>query len=96
MAKSRESNREENSQLRLPATVSTLHPADFPIGSAESRAAARALLRPGRLRAGDQGKTEEGGFYIIVKKNPSDPKDSRLLKIIFPATLSELRPQRIN
>ncbi len=31
--------------LALPATHSSLHPADFPVGSAQSRAAARMLAQ---------------------------------------------------
>jgi len=89
MAKSSESN---GWHRGLPATLSLLHPADFPVGSVESRAAARALLGPGELRAGDQGDTEDGGFYTVVKGKGDDPEDPRSLVITFPCCLSSLRP----
>jgi len=85
MVKSPESNARQKS---LPATLSSLHPADFPVGSVESRAAARALLRPGQLRAGDEGDTEDGGWYIVVKGKGDDPQDPRALVITFPKSLS--------
>lgn len=92
MVKSRESKLTSSADARLAATVSTLHPADFPIGSAESRAAARAMLRPGQLRAGDKGVTEEGEPYLVVKKKPDDPRDPRLLIIVLPRNLRDLMP----
>jgi len=89
MVKSPESNARRKS---LPATLSSLHPADFPVGSVESRAAARALLGPGQLRAGDQGDTEDGGWYIVVKGKGDDPQDPRSLTIIWPCCISCLLP----
>jgi len=89
MVKSPESNARQRS---LPATLSSLHPADFPVGSVESRAAARALLGPGQLRAGDQGDTEDGGSYIVVKGNGDDPQDPRPLAILWPCCISCLVP----
>ena len=89
MVKSPESNARQRS---LPATPSSLHPADFPVGSVESRAAARALLGPGQLRAGDQGDTEDGGWYMVVKGKGDDPQDPRHLAIIWPCCIGCLLP----
>jgi len=89
MVKSPESN---GRQRGLPATLSSLHPADFPVGSVESRAAARALLGPGQLRAGDQGDTEDGGWYLVVKGKGDDPQDPRALVIALPCCIGCLLP----
>lgn len=93
MIKRPESNGKGSEAGDLPATVSSLHPADFPLGSVESRAAARAMIRPGELREGDKGKTEDGGWYVVIKKNPDDPGDRRLLVITLPPNLSSYLPQ---
>lgn len=86
MAKSRESN---NGRGELPATLS-LHPADYPVGSVESRAAARAMLK--QPRAGDQGDTEDGGWYIVVRGNGDDPQDPRALVVTLPCCMGSLLP----
>ena len=89
MAKSPESN---GWHRGLPATLSLLHPGDFPVGSVESRAAARAMLGPGQLRAGDQGDTEDGGWYIVLKGKGDDPENPRALVITSPCCMSSLLP----
>lgn len=89
MDKSRDSKGQGNSEPRLPATVSKLHPADFPIGSVESRAAARSMVRVGELRAGDRGEIE-GVYYIVVKTRWD--KDGGPIVVVLPRKLSELRP----
>lgn len=70
MAKWPESNGKGTERCGLPATVSSFHPVDFPLGSVESRAAARAMIRPGELRAGDKGKTEDGGLVYCDQRKP--------------------------
>lgn len=95
MTKWPESNGKGTERGGLPATVSSLHPADFPLGSVESRAAARAMIRPGELRAGDKGKTEDGGWYLVIRENPNDPEDRRLLVITFPPNLSSYMPRTV-
>jgi hypothetical protein len=73
----------------LPATDSRLHPGNFPIGSLESRAAARAFIRPGHLRAGDRG-TDADSFWWVIR----DEESGRLIKIIFPRTFKHLAKEQ--
>lgn len=61
------------------ATSSLPRPEDFPVGSVESRAAARLVVQQGGLRENDEGVTEEGHPYFVFK----DPKTHQLMKIIM-------------
>jgi hypothetical protein len=67
----------------LGGTDSLPHPGDFPLGSVESRAAARAMIRPDRPRAGDEGVTEDGRCYMWLTRVPDKP-ESGLMQLIFP------------
>ena len=58
---------------RLPATDLRPRPGDFPVGSLESRAAARAILGEGGLEVGTSGFTEEGHFYRIIPGSDGQP-----------------------
>lgn len=66
MSKSPESNEQKKKNTGSPATNLLPQPANFPLGSRESRAAARAMVRPGELREGDQGRTA-GVWWTISK-----------------------------
>lgn len=89
MANLRKSKQKEKAERGLSATASVVHPADFPVGSLESRAAARTLLR--KLRPGDQGATEDGGWYLCIGPHGHDP---RPIVIVFPKSLRDLRSRR--
>jgi hypothetical protein len=66
------SNIQRNSNSRLPATNSGLRPGDFPVGSVESRAAARALA--------EHRQSHEGGMTTI-HSIPSPNVDNSLVHI---------------
>jgi hypothetical protein len=59
------------------------HPASFPLGSAESRAAARAMIGPDRMRRGDTGVTEEGNVWMVVARDQEKP-ELGLIQLILP------------
>ena len=69
MTKRPELKGEGKTQRELPATDLLPHPGNFPLCSVESRAAARAMSRPGEVREGDKGRTEDGSFWQITKDN---------------------------
>lgn len=85
--KSRQSSAANVPGPGVPATVSGPHPADFPLGSIESRAAARAMMRPDRLRAGDKGTLDDGCTYIVV---PDSSRGGKLMQIVFPRSFTEV------
>jgi hypothetical protein len=59
------------------------HPGNFPVGSVESRAAARAMIRPDRPRAGDEGTFKCGCFFFMINKAEGD-QTGGLVQIIMP------------
>lgn len=60
------------------ATTSLPRPADSPLASIESRAAARLIFLHGGLREGDKGVSEDGFEYFVMR----DPKTQTLIKIM--------------
>lgn len=85
MPKRFRSNQEAGEPKDLPATGSAPHPGNFPLGSVESRAAARAMIRPGRLRAGDKGTFPCGCWYVVTTK-----PGGGVLQIVFPASFGSI------
>ena len=79
MAKRPKLNSRNEGRGELTATESEPHPGNYPLGSVESRAAARAMIRPGRLRDGDEGYTEKGLRYVVVR----DPVTGGLIKVVI-------------
>lgn len=65
MAKGRKLNEKKKKLGELTATESLPNPGNFPVGSLQSRAAARTLAS--RERDGDQGVTEDGWPYIVFR-----------------------------
>jgi len=62
-----------------------VHPANFPLGSIESRAAARALIAAGRWRAGDTGTFKCGCCFMVTEAHNNKGRPSgRLVQFIFP------------
>jgi hypothetical protein len=70
MAKRNKLNEKKKKLDELTATESLPNPGSFPVGSLQSRAAARTLAS--RERAGDQGVTEDGWPYIVFKDDASN------------------------
>lgn len=66
-------------------TDSIPHPANFPVGSVESRAAARAMIRPDHPRAGDEGTFKCGCFFFWANKEEKDATRG-MLQIIMPGS----------
>jgi hypothetical protein len=64
----------------LGGTDSLPHPANFPLGSVESRAAARAMIQPDRMRAGDRGTEADGSWWFVV----NNEETGGVTQIIFP------------
>lgn len=60
------------------------HPGNFPLGSVESRAAARAMIGPDRMRAGDRGVEKDGSWWFVIHDEQTD----RLVQIVFPKDFS--------
>ena len=60
------------------------HPSSFPLGSLESRAAARAMIGPERMRAGDRGTEADGSWWFVVNNGET----GGLLQIVFPKDFS--------
>jgi hypothetical protein len=56
------------------------HPGSFPLGSVESRAAARAMIGPDRLRAGDRGTEPDGSWWFAA----NNEETGGVLQIVFP------------
>jgi hypothetical protein len=79
-------NGKNRTRGEMTATESEPHPGNFPLGSVESRAAARSMIRPGKLRAGDTGNTEEGHYYVVVR----DPKTCGLLRVVIALDIPEI------
>jgi len=71
MAKRLKMNLGTDEVSELSGTDLLPHPGNFPLGSAESRAAARAVVASGRLRAGDQGRFKCGCRFVVVAKQSS-------------------------
>ena len=81
MAKRNKLNKKKNKLDELTATESLPNPGNFPVGSLQSRAAARTLAS--RERDGDQGMTKDGLSYIVFKDDAG-----QLRRLIFnPETL---------
>lgn len=76
MAKRRKLNETKKKFDELTATESLPNPGNFPVGSLQSRAAARTLAR--RERDGDQGVTEDGLSYVVFKDDAG-----QLRRLIF-------------
>jgi hypothetical protein len=71
-------------------TDSLLHPGNFPVGSLESRAAARTMVRPNQLRTGDEGMLKCGCMFFVV--NIEDSKGNptgKVRMVILPVTFSD-------
>ena len=68
----------------LSGTDSLPHPGDFPLGSPESRAAARAMIQPDRMRAGDRGTEPDGSWWFVV----NNEETGGVTQIIFPKDFS--------
>jgi hypothetical protein len=64
MAKRFKMNLRTGDLSELGSTDSLPHPGNFPLGSIESRTAARAMIRPDRLRAGDSGTEKDGSWWF--------------------------------
>jgi hypothetical protein len=62
----------------------SLHPASFPLGSVESRAAARAMIQPDRMRAGDRGTEADGSWWFVV----NNEETGGVTQIVFPKDFS--------
>jgi hypothetical protein len=67
----------------------SLHPASFPLGSVESRAAARAMIQPDRMRAGDRGTEPDGSWWSVV----NNEETGGVTQIIFPKDFSHTIPK---
>jgi hypothetical protein len=87
VSKSRESNEPKKKNTDSPATNLLPRPANFPLRSPESRAAARAMVRPGELREGDKGKT--AGVWWSISK---DEGTGSLRAVCFGEAVSPRRP----
>ena len=73
----------------LGGTESLPHPGNFPLGSIESRAAARALIAAGRFRSGDHGTFRCGCTFSMIGKQDSEGRDLKgLMQIILPRDFS--------
>jgi hypothetical protein len=68
----------------LGGTDSVSHPGSFPLGSLESRVAARAMIGPDRLRAGDTGVEKDGSSWVVIHDEDRDC----LVQIVFPKDFS--------
>jgi hypothetical protein len=69
----------------LGGTDSLPHPGSFPLGSIESRAAARAIIAAGRFRNGDRGTFRCGCSYTVLGKLDSEGRESKgAVQIVFP------------
>jgi hypothetical protein len=64
----------------LGGTDSQPHPANYPLGSVESRAAARAMIQPDRMRAGDLGTEADGSWWSVV----NNEETGGVTQIVFP------------
>lgn len=63
------------------------HPGNFPLGSIESRAAARAMIGPERMRAGDRGTEADGSWWFVV----TNEETGGLTQVVFPKDFSGCR-----
>ena len=69
----------------LGGTDSLPHPGNFPLGSIESRAAARAIVAAGRFRPGDRGTFRCGCTFVMVQKQNAEGHELKgFVQIIFP------------
>lgn len=84
MAKRFKMNLTTGDLLALGGTDSLPHPANFPLGSVESRAAARAMIQPDRMRAGDRGTEADGSWWFVV----NNEETGGLTQIVFPKDFS--------
>lgn len=68
----------------LGGTDSLPHPGNFPLGSVESRAAARVMIATGRLRAGDRGTFKCGcTFFVASKRGGQGTETGALVQIVL-------------
>jgi hypothetical protein len=73
----------------LGGTESLPHPGNFPLGSVESRAAARAIIAAGRFRSGDRGTFRCGCTFLVVQKQDAEGHEMKgLVQMIFPKDFS--------
>jgi hypothetical protein len=70
MTKRNKLNEKKKKLNELTATESLPNPGNFPVGSLQSRAAARTLAS--REREGDQGMTEDGRSYVVFRNGAGD------------------------
>ena len=89
MAKHLKMNLKTGEVVELSGTDSLPHPGNFPLGSPESRAAARAMARPGRVRVGDEGISEDGQPYFACATAFGRPVQV-VLPCCFPAALVQI------
>ena len=80
MAKRFKMNLTTGDLLPLGGTDSLPHPANYPLGSVESRAAARAMIQPDRMRAGDRGTEPDGSWWSIV----NNEETGGVTQVVFP------------
>lgn len=91
MAKRLKMNLKTGELVELGGTDSLPHPGNFPLGSVESRAAARAIVAAGRLRPGDKGSFKCGCTWLVARKIDSEGRElSSVVQIIFPKDFSRV------
>ena len=89
MTKRRKMNLQDDDPAELAGTDLSAHPANFPLGSLQSRAAARALLAVGRFRGGDSGTFKCGcTFLVVAKTDERGHETGRNVQIIFPKSFA--------
>jgi hypothetical protein len=91
MAKRQKSNGPTTELSELAGTDLSAHPANFPLGSLQSRAAARALIVARPWRAGDCGTFKCGCTYWVVAKSDDNGRPTgRLIQMIFPKSFADV------
>lgn len=97
MAKRLKMSLRDGEVVELGDTDSLPHPANFPLGSIESRAAARAVVATGRLRPGDRGTFKCGCSYFVVSKtNAKGEETSGTVQMILPKDFSNLMKEHVH
>lgn len=90
MAKRLRMNLRTGDVAELGGTESLPHPGSFPLGSIESRAAARAIVAAGRFRSGDRGTFRCGCIFVVVSKQDAEGNELKgMVQIIFPKEFAE-------
>jgi hypothetical protein len=89
MTKRFKMNLQTGDVTELGGTDSLPHPGNFPLGSIESRAAARAIIASGRFRSGDRGTFRCGCTFIVVGKQDAEGREMKgMVQIILPKDFS--------